>query len=89
MSNNDRICQSCCMLISDDEMVGTEANGEKSQDYCCYCYKSGVFTEPDTTLETMLDISAKVWADKDPNITLEEAKVQLRNKMPTLKRWCE
>jgi hypothetical protein len=37
----------------------------------------------------MLDISAKVWADKDPNVTLEEAKVQLRKKMPTLKRWCE
>lgn len=89
MSNNDKICQSCCMPISDDEMVGTEANGEKNQDYCCYCYKGGVFTEPDTTLEIMLDISAKVWADKDPNVTLEEAKVQLRKKMPTLKRWCE
>ena len=89
MKNDDRICQSCCLPLSDMELVGTKANGEKSEDYCCYCFKDGVFTQPDATLEIMLDISAKVWADKDPNVTLEEAKAQLKKKMPTLKRWCK
>ena len=89
MKNDDRICQSCCLPLNEEERVGTEANGEKSEDYCCYCYKDGVFTRPDATLETILDISAKVWAEKDPNITIEEAKVQLKKKMPTLKRWSE
>jgi len=37
----------------------------------------------------MLNISAKIWAEKDPNITVEEAKKQLQKKMPTLKRWCK
>ena len=85
MKNDDRICQSCCLPLNEEELVGTEANGEKNEDYCCYCYKNGVFTRPDATLETILDISAKVWAEKDPNITIEEAKVQLKKKMPTLK----
>ena len=85
---DDRICQSCCLPLNEDSF-GTEANGESSKDYCCHCYKSGIFTTPDATLETILDISANVWAEKDPKITLEEAKAQLRKKMPTLKRWKE
>ena len=89
MKNDDKICQSCCLPLKKQEMLGTEANGEKNENYCCYCYKSGVFTRPDATLETMLEISAKVWADKDPNITVEETKAQLKKKMPTLKRWSE
>ena len=89
MENNERICQSCCLPLNEEELVGTEVNGDQSEDYCCYCYKDGVFTRPDATLETILDISAKVWAEKDPNITVEEAKIQLKKKMPTLKRWNE
>ena len=88
MKNNDRICQSCCLPLN-DEVAGTEATGEKSDDYCCYCYKGGVFTRPDATLESLLDISAGVWAEKDPSITIEEARAQLKKKMPTLKRWSE
>ena len=83
------ICQSCCLPLNEEEIVGTEINGEKNQDYCCYCYKGGHFTQPDATLDTILDISAKVWAEKDPNVTIEEAKVQLKKKMPTLRRWSE
>ncbi len=88
MKNYDRICQSCCLPLNDN-LIGTEANGEKSEDYCCYCYKDGVFTRPDATLEAILEIAAKVWAEKDPNVTIEDAKVQLKRKMPTLKRWSE
>jgi hypothetical protein len=89
MKSDDRICQSCCLPLNEGKLVGTEANGEKSQNYCCHCYKEGNFTQPDATLETILNISARIWADKDPNVTLEEAKVQLKAKMPTLKRWTE
>lgn len=89
MKSDDKVCQSCCMPLTETAVCGTEANGEKSEDYCCYCYKDGAYTQPDATLETILDISAKVWAEKDPNITLDEAKAQLKKKMPTLKRWSE
>jgi hypothetical protein len=88
MENNERICQSCCLPMN-EHTCGTEANGDRSEDYCCHCYKSGVFTRPDATLETILDISANVWAEKDPNVTIEKAKAQLKKKMPTLKRWSE
>lgn len=86
MKKEDRVCQSCCMPLN-NEVAGTEANGEKSQEYCCHCYKNGVFTRPDTTLEKLLDVSAKIWAEKDPNVTVKEARTQLEKKMPTLKRW--
>lgn len=87
MKNSNRICQSCCMPLNEPSR-GTEADGEKSQDYCNYCYKNGEFTQPDSTLEMMINISAKIWAEKDPNVTVEEAKTQLKKKLPTLKRWC-
>jgi len=89
MRDKEQICQSCCMPLNQPELCGTEADGKKSQDYCIYCYKDGAFCQPDATLETMLDISAKVWAEKDPTITVEQAKAQLKRKFPHLKRWCK
>ena len=86
--SEENVCQSCCVVLDQDELAGTEANGEKSQDYCIYCYKEGKFTQPDATLDVMINISAEVWADKDPNVTIEQAKAQLRKKLPFLKRWC-
>lgn len=89
MNNDEKICQSCCMPLNEDELCGTEVDGEKSRDYCIYCYKDGEFTRPDSTLDMMIDISAEVWADKDVNVTVEQAKTQLKKKMPLLKRWCK
>ena len=86
--SEENVCQSCCKPLDQAELVGTEANEEKSQDYCIYCYKEGKFTQPDATLDVMINISAEVWADKDPNVTVEQAKAQLRKKLPLLKRWC-
>lgn len=34
------------MPMSEDEHLGTEANGTLSKDYCVYCYRDGAFTEP-------------------------------------------
>ena len=89
MENNEKICQSCCMPLNNPDIVGTEANGEKNQDYCIYCYNEGEFTQPKTTLNMMIDISSKIWAEKDPNVTVEQAKAQLEKKLPLLKRWCK
>jgi len=88
MKNDEQVCQSCCMPLNEHELFGTEVDGEKNQDYCIYCYKDGEFTRPNSTLEMMIDISAKVWAEKDPNVTVEQAKTLLKKKLPYLKRWC-
>ena len=38
-----RFCQSCGMPLT-DEVLGTNADGSKSEEYCIYCYKDGAFT---------------------------------------------
>ena len=41
----EKFCQSCGMPMGDtNELFGTEKNGEKSADYCKYCYENGEHT---------------------------------------------
>ena len=37
--------------------------------------------------EQMIEISAKGWADQDPNVSFEEAKAQMSQILPQLERW--
>ena len=37
-----KFCQSCGMPLT-DEVLGTNADGSKNEDYCMYCYKDGKF----------------------------------------------
>jgi hypothetical protein len=47
-------CQSCAMPLSKDpEKGGKNADGSKSLMYCSYCYKDGIFTQPDFTVDDM------------------------------------
>jgi len=49
-------CQSCGMPMSKDEKGGgTEATGEKSTRYCSHCYGGGRFTEPNLTVDQMIE----------------------------------
>ena len=41
-----------------DEVLGTNADGSKSEEYCIYCYKDGAFTG-DFTMEEMADFCAQ------------------------------
>ena len=36
-----KFCQSCGMPLSDATVLGTETNGSKNEEYCCYCYADG------------------------------------------------
>ncbi|KZL91066.1 zinc ribbon domain-containing protein [Clostridium magnum] len=38
----ENYCQSCGMPMN-EEFYGTEANNEKNQEYCIYCYENGAF----------------------------------------------
>ena len=80
-------CQSCAMPISQLEYCGTEKDGSKSEKYCLYCYKNGEFTLPNSTIEEMVEISAKGWSDQDPNIDYTKAKTFLNQCLPHLERW--
>jgi len=80
-------CQNCAMPMAQTKFMGTEADGSKSEKYCVYCYQDGKFIQPDTTLEQMIEISAKGWSDQDPTVTFDQAEAQMANVIPQLERW--
>ncbi|MFX0052983.1 MAG: zinc ribbon domain-containing protein [Candidatus Hodarchaeota archaeon] len=80
------ICQSCALSIQTVEDKGTEADGTRSDDYCCDCYEAGEFIEPEITIKEMIEMSVTTTA-KSLEITLDEARIYLESLLPTLKRW--
>ena len=83
---DDKIrCQSCGMPLGPG-FFGTDANGAEISEYCMYCYKNGVFTNPDLTLEEMIDVSVKHMKN-ELNMPEEEARENARSVIPNLKRW--
>ena len=54
-----RFCQSCGMPMEADTDFGTNEDGSRNEDYCCYCYQKGAFTNPSMTMEEMIDFNLK------------------------------
>lgn len=79
-------CQSCGMPLGKYEDFGANADGTKSDEYCLYCYQNGKFTQPDITLEEMIEQASKA-IDKEGVMSLEEAKELSQQNIPKLKRW--
>jgi hypothetical protein len=70
-------------ILSDGER-GTESDETKSNDYCNHCYDNGKFTEPNLTVEKMVQrVGGQMKAKRFPEkmITLN---AQL---IPNFKRW--
>jgi len=85
----EKFCESCGMPMGEtDEMYGTELNGSKSVDYCKSCYDNGAFTNPNSTLGEMIESVTAVMV-KDFGFSLEDAKEQCNEGIPTLKRWAK
>jgi len=77
-------CQSCSMPLEKEVDFATNADGSCNKEYCIFCYKKGEFTEPDLTLEEVLDNVEKIM--KEMSMTedvIEETKLMI----PNLKRW--
>ena len=68
-----KICQSCGMPLLEEEHFAKNADGTKNDKWC--------------TLEEMIDICAPIEVRDGRCKTLEEAKEQLRQFLPTLERW--
>ena len=49
-----KFCQSCGMPLQKNEELGTNHDGSKNEEYCCYCYKDGAFTMA-CTMDQMID----------------------------------
>ncbi|MBP5479153.1 MAG: zinc ribbon domain-containing protein, partial [Bacteroidaceae bacterium] len=84
-----KFCQSCGMPLTDD-ILGTNADGSKNEEYCIYCYKDGAFTG-DYTMEEMADFCAQFVDDYNKHtgksLSREEYKNELLKFFPMLKRW--
>lgn len=84
------LCQSCGMSLYSDGVKGTEADGETSEEYCMHCYKNGSFLK-NATMEEVIEDNVKYldsWNEETGlNLTPDEARKQLSEFLPTLKRW--
>jgi len=83
---NMRFCQSCGMPLGPDTPLGTEADGSPSADYCSYCYKDGKFAG-EMTMEEMIDFCAPMMVQANSGMTEEQARAQMHQFFPMLKRW--
>lgn len=80
-----KFCQSCHMPLS-AYVYGTEQDGSKNSDYCIRCYANGAFTK-DCTMEEMIAQCTPLFADSNPDMSLDEASALLHELFPSLKRW--
>ena len=86
-----KFCQSCGMPLVEGN-IGTNSDGSKSEDYCGYCYKGGVFLQ-DFNMSQMIEFCTQftdqINKETGWNLTPQQAKAQMQQIFPTLKRWKE
>ena len=84
-----KFCQSCGMPLT-DQVLGTNADGSKNEDYCMFCYKDGAFTNA-CTMEEMIEFCSQFVDEVNKNMpkpmTKDEYKGMMRQYFPMLKRW--
>ncbi len=91
-SNTDStlLCQSCGMPLAAAEHFGTNSDNTPSQEYCCFCFEKGRFTDrmdlPDKIAGVVAyhDESEK---EEGRTLTRNELSVRLHLLYPGLKRW--
>ncbi len=79
-------CQSCGMPMENLEDFGTNADGSKSEDYCNFCFQNGNYTDPNITMEQMIDKVAGIMTAQ-MSIPEAQAKEIANSFIPNLKRW--
>jgi general stress protein 26 len=89
MEKTMKFCQSCGMPLT-DEVLGTNADGSKNEEYCMYCYKDGKFTQ-DCSMDEMIEHCAQFVGEFNDGsglkLSREEAIGQMKMYFPHLKRW--
>lgn len=78
------------MPLTDEKTFGTNADGSRNEDYCAYCYKDGAFTS-DVTMDQMIEFCLQFLDQMNEqggwNLTPDQAREQMRQYFPQLKRW--
>jgi len=79
-------CQSCGMPLQKPEDFGTNADGFKINDYCRFCFQNGTFTDPEITMQEMIDKCVNIMAQQGI-MSEPQAKALMTEVIPKLKRW--
>jgi hypothetical protein len=74
------------MEMDAPDKLGTEPDGSASQDYCCYCYKKGKFTDGYKSLADAAEGNISFWKEEGDKSD-DEARARIMKVFPTLKRW--
>ena len=86
MQTQGPFCQSCAMPMETPEMFGTNADGSKSEEYCTYCFQRGTFTEPDISMQEMIDKCVTIMNQRKI-MPEDKARDLMEKTIPYLKRW--
>lgn len=78
-------CQSCGMPLGEG-YYGTNADGNSNQEYCTFCWQNGTYTNPNQTLEGMIEISIENMK-KEVGLPEDKARTLANSFIPQLKRW--
>jgi len=87
--NKGPICQSCGMPMAKQDEFGTNSDGSKSNDYCCFCFQDGNFNDGCTTAEQKSDHIARI-VGKIKGTSENQLKDEAKKYLPLLKelkRW--
>lgn len=79
------VCQSCGMPMAEEKLFGTVAGGDRTDEYCSYCFQNGAFTVQ-LDREAFIDMQVKIAREK---MGMDEAQARrmAERVIPTLKRW--
>lgn len=80
----EHFCHSCGMIITPGD-CGTDADGNKTDHYCKWCYDQGEYTY-ETTMDAMIEDCAPRLAE-NTGMTRDEAVSLMGAVLPTLERW--
>lgn len=72
------------MPLDKPEMMGTEKDGSKSNEYCTYCYQNGAFVNPNMKLEEMKILVKEQMEKRKIDTGIINMAV---SSLPNLKRW--
>ena len=83
--NNKIRCQSCGMPLSEKfGNLGTNGDGTKTSEYCIFCFADGNFTNPNQTLDEMIQSSIDNMT-AEFNISIEQSRYLANSFIPNLR----
>jgi len=84
-TERNKFCQSCTYPLHKADELGTNSDGTWNTDFCIYCYKDGEWVDPNLTIQGVINYTVPYMTS--PSMTAEEARKNLEEWVPKLKRW--